>query len=468
MKKHIFLLLLLLLVYGAPVKAQTDSLLQALQHEQRDTSRVMLYCQLSRAYLFSKTDTALLLAQQGLVLTRQAGFTKGEGESLLAAGRCFLLTGNYPKALELLLEALKKYESIQNQKGIGMVLNTIGVAYAFQTDHKKALHYLSKAKAIHEARQDKRNLTMALINLGNSHEQLNQLDSARLYTQQGYELSLAQHDEGGTSVALNNLGNIYSKMGEFVIAMEFYKSSLSLYRKHGDDDGVSEATLGMSKLFQKAGQLDSCLYYAKLSLDIAQRAGFTSRVLDASVFLAGYYKAHDNIDSAYLYQSASIVAKDSLFSQEKSRQLQQLSFAETLRQQEMETARMAAAEKQKHNLQYAGIAVVLVIGISLFLLLSRSIIVNEKWIEFLGVLGLLVVFEFINLFINPYLAEATNHSPVLMLLVLVVIAALLVPLHHRIEHWVTHQMIAKNKRIRLAAAKRIVAKLEGDKDAIAL
>ena len=96
--------------------------------------------------------------------------------------------------------------------------------------------------------------------------------------------------------------------------------------------------------------------------------------------------------------------------------------------------------------------------------MSRSIIVNEKWIEFLGLLGLLIVFEFINLLIHPYLAAATHHSPVWMLLALVVIAALLVPLHHKLEHWVTHQMIAKNKRLRLAAARKIVARLEEDAD----
>jgi hypothetical protein len=64
------------------------------------------------------------------------------------------------------------------------------------------------------------------------------------------------------------------------------------------------------------------------------------------------------------------------------------------------------------------------------------------------------------LFIHPYLEEWLHHSPALMLLILVAIAAHLIPLHHRIEHWVLHTLIARNKRLRLAAAKRTVAKLE--------
>ena len=76
-------------------------------------------------------------------------------------------------------------------------------------------------------------------------------------------------------------------------------------------------------------------------------------------------------------------------------------------------------------------------------------------------LGLLAVFEFINLFIHPYLAHTTNDSPVLMLLVLIGIGALLIPLHHRLEKWITKIMVEKNKKIRLDAAKKTIEQLEG-------
>jgi hypothetical protein len=81
-------------------------------------------------------------------------------------------------------------------------------------------------------------------------------------------------------------------------------------------------------------------------------------------------------------------------------------------------------------------------------------------IKFIGIIGLLIVFEFINLLIHPFLERITHHSPIGMLLVLVCLAALLIPLHHKLEKWITHKMVEKNKRIRLAAAKRTIQKLE--------
>jgi hypothetical protein len=47
-----------------------------------------------------------------------------------------------------------------------------------------------------------------------------------------------------------------------------------------------------------------------------------------------------------------------------------------------------------------------------------------------------------------------------MLMGLVCIAALLVPLHHKIEKWATARLVEKNKKIRLAAAKKTIEKLE--------
>jgi hypothetical protein len=63
--------------------------------------------------------------------------------------------------------------------------------------------------------------------------------------------------------------------------------------------------------------------------------------------------------------------------------------------------------------------------------------------------------------LHPFLDKITNHQPVLMLLAMVCIAALLIPLHHKLEHWITQKMVEKNKKIRLEAARKTIAKLEG-------
>jgi di/tricarboxylate transporter len=137
-----------------------------------------------------------------------------------------------------------------------------------------------------------------------------------------------------------------------------------------------------------------------------------------------------------------------------------MTFEDELRQQKSAEEKIKEEQQRKENIQYALLALGIITFVILFLLLSRRHITNTKLIQFLGVLALLVVFEFLNLLLHPFLERITHHSPVLMLLALVCIAALLVPLHHKLEKWATHKLVEKNKQIRLAAAKKTIEELE--------
>jgi hypothetical protein len=53
----------------------------------------------------------------------------------------------------------------------------------------------------------------------------------------------------------------------------------------------------------------------------------------------------------------------------------------------------------------------IVVLVALYLLLSRSFITSAKAIEFFGIIALLIVFEFLNLLLHPFLERITHHSP---------------------------------------------------------
>ncbi|MBK8140547.1 MAG: hypothetical protein IPQ25_10860 [Chitinophagaceae bacterium] len=154
------------------------------------------------------------------------------------------------------------------------------------------------------------------------------------------------------------------------------------------------------------------------------------------------------------------MAADSLNSSKANQQILLMTFEEDLRKQEAAAEKIKEEQQRKQNIQYALLALGIISFVILFLALSRRHITNTKVIQFLGVVALLVVFEFLNLLLHPFLERITHHNPILMLLALVCIAALLVPLHHKLEKWATHKLVEKNKAIRLAAAKKTIEELE--------
>ena len=219
----------------------------------------------------------------------------------------------------------------------------------------------------------------------------------------------------------------------------------------------------MAQHYQSQHQKDSAEYYARKAIAIVNNSPLFYLSSAPAQLLSTMYE-NNNCDSTLKYAKIFKTANDSLFNNKTNQQIQLMSFDEDLRQQQLVQEKIKAEEQRHQNIQFALIAFGIISFIVIFLLFSRSIVANEKLISFFGILGLLIVFEFINLLLHPWLAHFTHESPVLMLLALVAIASLLIPFHHKMEHWIKEKMVEKNKAIRLAAAKKTIEKLDGDKN----
>lgn len=437
----------------------SDSLKLLLQKEKRDSSRVLLLGNLGASYVFEKPEVGLSYAQQGLELARSIKYKSGEAICLNILGALYRMTGNYTTGINYHLNALKIYEQLNDQPGISMSYFGIATNYEDQGDDREAIVYYYKSKSMIESLKYTGYLGGLYSNMGLCYVNLRQLDSALKYEQNAYALEI---NTAGAPLVLARLGNIHAQMGNYAIAQNFYHMGIPVATDNSDYNALNEIFYGISKLFQNQQQYDSCIYYAKKALFTAQEMGNPGAVSDACSILSTSYKNTHVTDSAFKYLELSTTTKDTLITQDKLKQQQLLAFEEKNRQQEIANERIIVKEKRKANIQYAGISIAVICLLILFLLLSRSIIINAKWVRFLGILSLLIIFEFINLIIHPYLAYWTNDSPVLMLLTLVIIGAMLIPLHHRIEKWIIEKMVQKNKRVRLINAKKIIASMESD------
>ncbi|RIJ45986.1 tetratricopeptide repeat protein [Maribellus luteus] len=440
-------------------KEEINSLRQQLQTRHDDTLRVIQLNRLGFLYHTSKPDSTMLLANEALLLAQKSNYIRGEARALSVMSNAFYATGNYPKALELQLVALKKYESVDDWTGISNTTGNIGNIHGVLGNYQEALKYNSQTLEIKEKIGDKRGAAVALANIGQIYFAQAKLDSARFYVLQSYDIALRERDIYRERVTSLHLGGIYSEMDEQQMALEYYKNA---YDRHNPDNFSLMAALGLAKIYKFKELPDSMLHYANYAYTKAEKEGLTDLVHLAGTFLADYYKTQQVFDSAYAYLEISLAARDSLYNQEKRNKIQALSLEEMARQQEKEEARAVLLQKQKTNLQYIAIAGVIVIFILLFLLLSRSIIVSEKWLSYLGIFILLLVFEFINLYLASQIAPVVNFSAVYTLIVMVIAAAILVPMHHRIEAYITQKMIEKNRKIKIAAAKKMLEKLEAE------
>ena len=254
-------------------------------------------------------------------------------------------------------------------------------------------------------------------------------------------------------------GKVYGKLRNQTLATAYFNLALKEVAQFNSPRDLGTVYSDIATYYNDEGQTDSCTHYAKKAIEVVENTPFKNEAVEAAKLLMNIYRNKNN-DLAMKYADMYRIANDSINNLKSIQQNQLLTFEEDLRQQEVVVGKIKEEDERKQNIQYALIALGIIVLLTLYLLLSRSFITNTKLIEFFGVIALLIVFEFLNLLLHPFLERITNHSPVLMLLALVCIAALLVPLHHKVEKWSTAKLVEKNKKIRLASAKKTIEELE--------
>ena len=369
--------------------------------------------------------------------------------------------GNFSEALKMTMPLLPQFEQGRDTFGILRSYLTIGNSIINSGNVDQALAYYKKALPIAYQFNDAVITSTFLNNIADGYKRLMVVDSALPYAQNAVRLTEQHGDLFSLATQMGTLGEIYIAKGDHEIGRSIIKKSISFGVAGNNRHATAFELNELSRSYLTTRDLDSTIAYAHAALRWAA-PDFKVSMMDSYQTLYKAYEQTGQSDSLFKYFQLGALIKDSLFSIEKNRNIQVLDFQEQLRQQALQETMEKEKEQRWHNLQYAAIAVGLVTFVIFFLLISRSVVVKEKFIRFFGVLGLIAVFEFINLFIHPYLDRLTNHSPLLMLLILMCIAALLIPLHHRLEHWIIHKMVEKNKQMRLAAAKKTIEQLEGE------
>ncbi len=430
---------LLLSIAGYSQRARVDSLRKKLLEETTDTGRVRLLWTLARDMNKYNPDSALQLAQEGLYLAQHIDDKEGESRSLGILANTFMKIGNYPRALELNLQKLQLEEKRKVPRNLASVLMNIGIVYALQDEYRQALQYYAKADSV-IVKDSLKDLRFNInLNIGDTYNRLNVSDSAYLFFNKSLQIATEGSDRENMGISLTGLGHSYLKLGSYELCLQSYTSALAYLEEANNDEIFSEAALGLAGLYRKLHRADSSEYFAKLSLQKARQGGFNSAELQAAAFLADHFQSAKRIDSAFAYVSFLKTLNDSVNSKSRIRESQIITTNEQFRQTELEEARKQAQKKRMQQLQMLMIGI-FIPGIFLLTLILSRVRVHPRFVRLLGVLSLLFLFEYLTLLLHPMVARITHHTPLLEILIFVGVAALLIPLHHRLEHWLIHKL----------------------------
>lgn len=446
------LLVFMLLVSVNALKAQTlhaDSLRQRLKQTSKYKEKFNILGQLNAYYMHRGNIDSLQQVTKEMLYVAQ----RSHNDTLLVHG--YLNIGNYlvskadfEAGLEFYFKALHLAEDLKLTDMVVLLNNNIGGEYEDLKNFSEALKYTKRTGQLLATQKGKpvmlvfNNWHMAYdyLNMNNVKPVLSYLDKASRIikdsTLTGEQANYIQAHIYWT------YGQTYQKLNQQEKAVSYFNKAIAYSDSLNIKTPLILSLNSYSDFLYANKEYKAASKHATRALSEARKADYVLEVITSSTILSKVYTQLNMPDSANYYYRLKDTYQERAFNQQRISRLQDITFTEQIHQAEEQAKQAELEEQRKHNLQYAGIAIAIISFIVVFLLLSRSSIASPRAIEFLGVIGLLILFEFVNLLLHPFIGKYTHHSPLLMLGIMVAIAALLVPMHHKLEHWIKHKFIS--------------------------
>ncbi len=285
-----------------------DRLEVALNNAQEDTNKILLYHQLLEQYTISGNVKGEQIGEQGILLARKLGFSRGEmllsrqlGEFYQRQGRYaqsvfhannslqlaeklqdfasiadayFTLSITYTDGLKQYdmaifygLEALRIYEKLNHQDGKANTYNIIAWVYGITNQHLSLAHdYIDKAIGIAQSTREKKFLAYYWGTKGLIYKTENQLDSAIFYFQKANQNLENINDKAIIAYFNTFLGDIYFQQANNEKAFSFYLQAVQYSKQAEAKDFLKDAYLGLSKIYALQNQYDKAYDYQRLYL----------------------------------------------------------------------------------------------------------------------------------------------------------------------------------------------------------
>ncbi|MEI6750136.1 MAG: tetratricopeptide repeat protein [Bacteroidota bacterium] len=281
-------------------------------------------------------------------------------------------TGDYLNAQKKLLEAIKIFESLGDNKVLGPVYLNLAGNYQSLNDKKLSLLYYRKACSITTAYHDSLNYLFVLNNLG-TYYRISNPDSAEYYFSKAKNLLPMKQFVVETLPTRFHLAGLYYEQKKYTQALELYNEVLSVSQKQHINSGVFRAMSGIGNVYEAQNRDQDALRIFQEAGRLAASSGEIPvyiELLEAEAYM--YEKAGRNKE-ALITQKTIRHLSDSLLALDKQIAIHDLEFVynnEKLERQNesLSTKMLMMKNRMQANfmLLFLALISVLVLGALLF------------------------------------------------------------------------------------------------------
>jgi len=351
-----------------------------------DTTRLKALYDLANGYLDNNPYTAIVFAQLELQLAEKTNQPKYKAKALNLIGVLHKNKGLYPLALDYFLKALKIFEEIKNNRGIGNCYANMGNIYAEQKEFTKALQFYKKALKARQDAEDKNRIASSYGDLGNVYSAMSDYETALKYHNIALKIRQEMGDKQGEAYCYNNIGVVYKNKTDYNKALQNYFLCLSAIKEVDDKKGITYCYNNIGNTYIDLKEYKLALLYCDSSLQTVKALGDVNAERTAYQNLAQIYVKTGKYKEAYEYETKFKELTDSIFNEENSKQLGDMKTGFEVERKEAELnakadkqeALLLEEEKREAVILYAFFALLLVVIVFSFFLYKRVKAANKQ------------------------------------------------------------------------------------------
>lgn len=264
---------------------------------------------------------------KALQKANSAGLNYEEAICYNNLGNVYRKTGEFARAMESYQKALEEFKKLNEETAISDCLNNIGNLYLDSGDPFRALGYYRQSLEFAQQSKDEYRLIIRYKNLAGAYTELKDYENAGMYLQDALKLAEKSGDKSFLASCNMLFGKLHSAKNDYIVAAAFFKKSMNLYAEIGARYEQSEALVELSTTLLNQNLVNEAIDYAMEALEIAESTGSMKGMLDASFCLAHCYEKAGNSGKAFYYLKNAIVLKDSIYTAEKYRTIEEVEAA---------------------------------------------------------------------------------------------------------------------------------------------
>jgi tetratricopeptide (TPR) repeat protein len=232
--------------------------------------------------------------------------------------------GDYDEAMKFLLESVEIYEKKGRIEDAAAIFGNIAQIYNEMDNFEKAIEYNTKALRVYDQLEDYYSQTGLLINLGNIYKNIDSLEKSIQCCQQALEIAKENGYTTLESLAYTNLGLAYEKQGFFDKASDVIKKSLDIVQQQEDTESEAKNLRFLGRLSKKQKKYTLALQHLNQSEQLAEQINLVSDYYEIYFEKYEVYAALNNHKKSLEYFRKYVEVKDSIFTEEKHRQITEI------------------------------------------------------------------------------------------------------------------------------------------------